>query len=47
MFFQKIKKKIPFFNLGPKNKWEQKIPLKSQKDVNLYFENDLKKLDYF
>ena len=45
--FSKDKKKIPFFNLGPKNKWEQKIPLKSQKDVNLYFENDLKKLDYF
>ncbi len=45
--FSKDKKKIPFFNFGPENKWEQKIPLKLQKDINIYFENDLKELDYF
>ena len=47
VFTQDKKKKISFFNLGPENKWTHKLSSKLQKDVNLYFENDLKKLDYF
>ena len=39
-------KKIPFFNLGPKNDWKKILDEKFRKKIELVFEKDLKDLNY-
>ena len=39
-------KKIPFFHLGPKNKWQNNFDSKFVKKINNIFENNLDELDY-
>ena len=39
-------KKIPFFNLGPKNDWKKILDEKIRKKIELVFEKDLNELNY-
>ena len=39
-------KKIDFFNLGPENKWEKKLPKEILQKANKIFKEDLKFLNY-
>ena len=39
-------KKIDFFNLGPENKWEKKLPKEILQKANNIFKEDLKFLNY-
>ena len=39
-------KKIPFFNLGPKNDWKKILDKKYQDLFNQNFSHELKELDY-
>ena len=43
---KKSLKKIPFFNLGPDNKWKKILPNDLQKKLNITFEKNLKELKY-
>ena len=38
--------KIPFFNLGPKNKWEKLLDSKTQKKLEEAFRYEMKELRY-
>jgi|TARA_B100001093_G_scaffold363678_1_gene348439 hypothetical protein len=40
------KKKIKFFNLGPKNSWKNNLPENLKKDANISFKKDLEELGY-
>ena len=46
VYSSKSKKKIDFFNLGPKNKWKEIVPKKFHKKINSIFSADLKNLKY-
>lgn len=39
-------KKIPFFNLGPKNDWKNIFDINYQKKLNIIFDENLKELHY-
>ena len=39
-------KKIPFFHLGPKNKWQENFDTNFIKKLNYIFEKNLSELDY-
>ena len=39
-------KKIPFFNLGPNNKWEKLIDEKIVKEIEIKFNEEMKELEY-
>ena len=39
-------KKLNFFNLGFKNKWQKKLPNDIVKNVNKHLEKELKELGY-
>ena len=41
------KKKIPFFNLGPKNDWKKMYDENYQKKLNTEFDDNLRELGYF
>ena len=43
---KKTNKKIDFFHLGPKNKWEKVVPKEFHEKINNIFKEDLKKLKY-
>ena len=43
---RKEKKKIPFFHLGPKNKWQENFDTKFVEKLNNIFEKNLTELDY-
>ena len=45
-YSKKTNKKIDFFNLGPKNKWEKVVPKEFHEKINNIFKEDLKKLKY-
>ena len=45
-YSKKTNKKINFFNLGPKNKWEKVVPKKFHEKINNIFREDLKNLKY-
>ena len=47
VFSNKTGKKINFFNLGFNNRWQKLLPTDIRDDINLHFNNDLKKLKYF
>ena len=46
VYSKKTNKKIDFFNLGPKNKWEKVVPKEFHEKINNIFKEDLKKLKY-
>ena len=46
VYSKKTNKKIDFFNLGPKNKWEKVIPKEFHEKINNIFKQDLKNLKY-
>ena len=46
VYSKKSNKKIDFFNLGPKNKWEKVVPKEFHEKINNIFKEDLKKLKY-
>jgi hypothetical protein len=46
VFSKDKKRKINFFNQGPENQWKKNIPLDLQKNINSYFEADLRNLGY-
>ena len=46
VYSKKKNKKIDFFNLGPKNKWEKVVPKEFHEKINNIFKEDLKKLKY-
>ena len=46
VYSEKTKKKIDFFNLGPKNKWEKVVPKEFHEKINNIFKEDLKNLKY-
>ena len=46
VYSKKINKKIDFFNLGPKNKWEKVVPKEFHEKINNIFKEDLKNLKY-
>jgi len=39
-------KKIPFFNLGPKNDWKKILDEQLRKKIQIAFEKDLSELNY-
>ena len=39
-------KKLKFFNLGFNNRWQKLLPIEIKDKMNVYFEEDLKKLNY-
>ena len=43
---RKEKKKIPFFHLGPKNKWQENFDTKFVEKLNNIFEKNLTELNY-
>ena len=43
---KKTNKKIDFFHLGPKNKWEKVVPKEFHEKINNIFKEDLKNLKY-
>ena len=43
---QKTKKKKPFFNLGPKNRWEYLLDKKHKEKIENVFEKEMKNLGY-
>ena len=43
---RKQEKKIPFFHLGPKNKWQKNFDTRFIKKLNSVFEKNLAELDY-
>ena len=45
-FISKDGKKINFFNLGFKNKWENLLPKKILEKINQEFDKELKELGY-
>jgi len=45
-YSKKTNKKIDFFNLGPKNKWEKVVPKEFHEKINNIFKEDLKNLKY-
>ena len=46
VYSNKTNKKIDFFNLGPKNKWEKVVPKEFHEKINNIFKEDLKNLKY-
>jgi len=46
VYSKKINKKIDFFHLGPKNKWEKVVPKEFHEKINNIFKEDLKNLKY-
>ena len=44
--FSRSNKKVKFFYLGSKNKWQNLLPKEIQKEANDLFENDLKFFNY-
>ena len=46
VYSKKTNKKIDFFNLGPKNKWEKVVPKEFHEKINNIFKEDLKNLKY-
>ena len=46
VYSKKKNKKIDFFNLGPKNKWEKVVPKEFHEKINNIFKEDLKNLKY-
>ena len=46
VYSKKKNKKIDFFNLGPKNKWEKVVPKEFHEKINNIFREDLKNLKY-
>ena len=46
VYSKKKNKKIDFFNLGPKNKWEKVVPKELHEKINNIFREDLKNLKY-
>ena len=42
----KIKKKIKFFYLGPKNNWKDKLNKDLIKKMNTYYKEDLERFGY-
>ncbi len=40
------KKKVNFFNQGPKNKWQETLSIEIQKELELKFEKEMKELKY-
>tara|TARA_Y100000741_G_scaffold303345_1_gene245241 strand:- start:107 stop:955 length:849 start_codon:yes stop_codon:yes gene_type:complete len=43
---KKNQKKIPFFNLGPDNRWEKIVPSKFHNQINDSFKKELEELGY-
>ena len=43
---QKTKKKKPFFNLGPKNRWEYLLDKKNREKIENVFEKEMQDLGY-
>ena len=43
---EKKKKKIPFFHLGPKNKWQKNFDNEFTDKLNIIFEKNLRELNY-
>ena len=41
-----MKKKIPFFYLGPQNDWKKNLSKDFQNKLNSVFKNNLVELDY-
>ena len=46
IYSKKDRKKIVFFNLGPKNNWKNIIPKEDCDEINLKLKNDLKIMNY-
>ena len=46
VYSKKTNKKIDFFHLGPKNKWEKVVPKEFHEKINNIFKEDLKNLKY-
>ena len=44
--FSRSNKKVKFFYLGSKNKWQKLLPERIKKEANNLFENDLKFFNY-
>ena len=44
--FNNNNEKIKFFNMGPKNKWENVLPKDIAHKMNNYYKDDLNKLNY-
>ena len=42
----KTGKSIPFFNKGPKNKWQEVLDEKNQKKIEENFKNEMAELGY-
>ena len=47
VYSNKTGKKINFFNLGFNNRWQKLLPNDIRYQLNKYFINELKELDYF
>ena len=43
---QKTKKKKPFFNLGPRNRWEYLLDKKNREKIENAFEKEMQDLGY-
>ena len=46
MFAYSLKKKINFFNLGFNNRWQKLLPTDIKEKIFLYYNNELKELNY-
>ena len=46
VFSNKTGKKINFFNLGFNNRWQKLLPTDIKEKIFLYYNNELKELNY-